>query len=209
MLLNILKAFLIGICASVPLGPTAIFILQVSLGKGRRAGFFTGLGATTIDTLYSAVAVFALAAVSEFIDSHETLILIAGGAVVALVGVSVIFKDPFRKFEPGGGTSGPSVRSYLQSVALALSNPAAIFVMLTLFTFFGVDVSENDMKVAPVIMAVAAGSASYWFVFSYLFGKIRKHVKLGLLVWLNRIMGVAITIIGISLFAEGLVKHFF
>ncbi len=209
MLLNILKAFLIGICASVPLGPTAIFILQVSLGKGRRAGFFTGLGATTIDTLYSAVAVFALAAVSEFIDSHETLILVAGGAVVALVGVSVIFKDPFRRLEPGSGTAGSSVRSYLQSVALALSNPAAIFVMLTLFTFFGVDVSENDMKVAPVIMAVAAGSASYWFVFSYLFGKIRKHVKLGLLVWLNRIMGVAITIIGISLFAEGLVKHFF
>jgi threonine/homoserine/homoserine lactone efflux protein len=208
MLLNILKAFLIGICASAPLGPTAIFILQVSLGKGHRTGFLTGLGATTVDTLYSAVAVFALAAVSGFIDSHEVLILIAGGLVVALVGVSVVFKDPFRRLEPGRDTDHP-LKDYLQAVALALSNPASVFVMLTLFAFFGVDVSGHDMRVAPVIMAVAAGSASYWFMFSSVFGRIRKHVKLGVLVWLNRIAGVAIAIIGISLFAEGCIKLFF
>ena len=61
MLLDILKAFLVGLCASAPLGPMAILVLQKSLSGGHRAGFFTGLGATFTDTLYSVIAIFALA----------------------------------------------------------------------------------------------------------------------------------------------------
>lgn len=96
MLVNVLKAFLIGICASVPLGPVAIYVLQVSLSKGHKPGFLTGLGATTIDTLYAVVAVFALAFAERFIETHKVLIFILGGLIVALVGASIVFKDPFR-----------------------------------------------------------------------------------------------------------------
>ena len=53
MIVDVLKAFAIGICASAPLGPAAILVLQKSLSYGHRAGFYTGLGATTIDTTYA------------------------------------------------------------------------------------------------------------------------------------------------------------
>ena len=49
-LLNIIKGFIIGICASVPIGPIAIFVIQQSLSKGHKAGFVTGMGATIVDT---------------------------------------------------------------------------------------------------------------------------------------------------------------
>ena len=51
MLFDVLKGFLTGICASVPLGPIAIFVIQKSLSDGHRSGFLTGLGATTVDTI--------------------------------------------------------------------------------------------------------------------------------------------------------------
>ena len=207
MLLNILKAFLIGICASAPLGPTAIFILQTSLTKGHKPGFLTGLGATTMDTIYATASIFALAFAESFLENHKILILIAGGLIVALVGASVVFNDPFRTLKPGDNPSY-SIRDYLRAVALALSNPTAIVVMFTLFAFFGVSVSEQAFSVAPIILAVAAGSASYWFCFSGLFGHLRHNFKLATLVWVNRIAGVVVMIVGIALLAEGCMKQF-
>lgn len=205
MLINLLKAFLIGICASAPMGPTAIFILQVTLGKGRKPGFIASLGSTTMDTIYSAAAVFALAVVSNFIEGHQNLILIAGGLIVAAVGYSVAFRDPFRKLEPEEEAGG-SVRDYLRAVALALSNPSAIFVMLALFAFFDVDVSAHNFSVAPIVLAVCAGTIAWWTFFTALFGSIRKKFKIGILIWINRIAGCVICLIGLVLVVKGLIN---
>lgn len=57
MLLDILKGFIIGICASVPLGPIAILVIQKSLSDGHKAGFFAGLGACLVDTIFAVIAV--------------------------------------------------------------------------------------------------------------------------------------------------------
>ena len=62
MFLNILKGFIIGVCASAPLGPIAILVIQTTLNKGHRAGFVTGMGACLVDTLFAVIAIFALAA---------------------------------------------------------------------------------------------------------------------------------------------------
>lgn len=208
MFLNILKAFLIGICASAPLGPVAIYVLQVSLSKGHKPGFLTGLGATTIDTVYATVAVFALAIAESFFEAHKVLILIAGGVIVAAVGAGIVFKDPFRKLK-GGDNPSYSIKDYLQALALGVSNPAAIFIMLTLFAFFGVSVEEHDFRISPLILAVSAGSATYWFAFSGFLGKIRRNFRLSTLVWINRVAGIVVMLVGIALLAEGCMRQFF
>lgn len=207
MLVNIIKAFLIGICASIPLGPVAIYVMKVSLSKGHKPGFFTGLGATTIDTLYAIIAIFALAFVEGFFQSHRTIIFIAGGLVIALVGASIVFKDPFRKLRQDENPTY-SLKDYGQAVALGLSNPAAIFVMLTLFAFFGVSIEEHDFTIAPLILAVSLGSATYWFTFSGVLGKLRHNFKISTLIWINRVAGIVVMIIGLALLAEGCMKQF-
>ena len=207
MFLNILKAFLIGICASVPLGPVGIYVIQVSLGKGHKPGFITALGATTVDTIYSIVAIFALAIAESFIETNKTVILIAGGLIIALLGAATIFKDPFRKLNTDQ-TPKYSVKDYVRSVLMGFSNPAAIFVMLALFAFFGIRIEEHDFKIAPLILSLALGSAAYWFAFSGIFAHLRHNFKLGTLVWINRIAGIAIMIVGIALLSEGMMKCF-
>ncbi len=76
MLIDILKGFIIGICASVPLGPIAILVIQKSLSEGQKSGFLAGLGACLVDTLFAVIAIFALAIAERFIESYSTLIMV-------------------------------------------------------------------------------------------------------------------------------------
>lgn len=209
MLLQILKAFIIGICASVPLGPIAILVLQKSLSYGHRAGFVTGLGATTMDTAYAAISIFALAIAQEFIDAHQLWIFLVGGLIVASVGFSMTFKDPFRKMKPGDSERGPSIKDYLQAVVMTLSNPGAIFVMFALFAFFNVDVSTQNVDVFPILLAVALGSMFYWYLFSMAFGRWRRAFRMSTIMWLNRVAGIVLMIIGLALSVDGLFELVF
>ncbi len=56
MLIDILKSYLIGICAAAPLGPIAILVLQKTLHYGHRGGFTSALGSTLVDTTYAGEA---------------------------------------------------------------------------------------------------------------------------------------------------------
>ena len=209
MIVDVLKAFAIGICASAPLGPAAILVLQKSLSYGHRAGFYTGLGATTIDTTYATLSIFALAWTQDFINTYEYTIYLIGGPIVALLGASMAFKDPFRKLKNRNPSRGASIKDYAEAVLTALSNPGAAFVMFALFAFFNVNAGRSGFSVLPIILGVAAGSMAYWFTFSYIFSKIRNVIKMSALVWLSRIAGIIVMIIGIALLGEGTFQLFF
>ena len=209
MIVDVLKAFAIGICASAPLGPAAILVLQKSLSYGHRAGFYTGLGATTIDTTYATLSIFALAWTQDFINTYEYTIYLIGGPIVALLGASMAFKDPFRKLKNGNPSRGASIKDYAEAVLTALSNPGAAFVMFALFAFFNVNAGRSGFSVLPIILGVAAGSMAYWFTFSHIFSKIRNVIKMSALVWLSRIAGIIVMIIGIALLGEGTFQLFF
>ena len=209
MIVDVLKAFAIGICASAPLGPAAILVLQKSLSYGHRAGFYTGLGATTIDTTYATLSIFALAWTQDFINTYEYTIYLIGGLIVALLGAAMAFKDPFRKLKNGDPSRGASIKDYAEAVLTALSNPGAAFVMFALFAFFNVNAGRSGFSVLPIILGVAGGSMAYWVAFSYICSKIRNVIKMSALVWLSRIAGIIVMIIGIALLGEGTFQLFF
>ena len=209
MMLDILKGLLIGICASVPLGPIAILVLQKSLSEGHRAGFMAGLGACLVDTLYAVIAMFALAFAESFIEDHRILIMVGGGIIVVLLGCSMAFKDPFRKMKEEHQTPSYFLKDFFQAVIMGISNPGAIFVIFALFAFFGIQLEPHDFRVAPILLSLSGGSALYWFLFSWAFSRFRKNFKLSTLLWLNRAAGVIVIIIGIALVAEGVLDILF
>ena len=209
MLVDMLKGFLVGMCASAPIGPIAILVVQKSLSKGHMPGFVSGLGATVSDTLYAFIAIFALAIVQEFIHTHQNIILIVGGIVVAILGVSMSFSDPFRKMKKGGGST-VSLTDFMQALVMGISNPGAVFVILALFAFFGLaDDAPHNWSVMPIILSVSAGSAFYWFCVTWLLSHFRRNFQMRTILWINRIAGAVIIIIGIALLGEGLFNVFF
>lgn len=209
MLVDMLKGFLVGVCASAPVGPIAILVVQKSLSKGHKAGFVSGLGASVVDTIYAVIAIFALAFAQRFIDDHHNLILLAGGAVLAIVGLNMAFSDPFRKMKADGSHT-VSPKDFGQAVAMGLSNPMAIFVMFTLFAFFGLaNEAPHTWRVAPIILSVSAGSVTYWFSMSWLLSRFRKSFRMNTILWISRTTGAIVVIIGIALFGQGLFNVIF
>ncbi len=209
MITEIVKAFLVGVCASVPVGPIAIFVVQKSLSQGHKAGFIAGLGASVVDTIFAIIAIFALAFAQAFIDQHRSIILLAGGVVLIVLGISMAFSDPFRKIK-GEGSSSVSPKDFGKSVAMGLSNPMAIFVLFTLFAFFGLtDQAPHTWKVAPIILSVSAGTVVYWFGLSWLISRFRKRFKMRTILWISRVTGAIVVIIGIALLGQGLFNVLF
>lgn len=209
MVVEMLKGFLVGMCASAPIGPIAILVVQKSLSKGHMAGFVSGLGASVVDTFYAFIAIFALAFAQKLIDAHQNLILLAGGVVLAIVGLTMAFSNPFRKMK-SDGESTVSPKDFGQAVAMGISNPMAIFVMFTLFAFFGLaDSAPHNWRVTPIILSVSAGSVTYWFTVSWLLSRFRKNFRMSTILWISRITGAIIVIIGIALLGQGLVNVFF
>ncbi len=211
MFLDILKGFAIGICASAPIGPIAILVIQKSLSKGHKAGFITGMGACVVDTVFSIIAIFALAAAERLINENRELILLAGGLVVTILGWCMSTSDPFRKIKATENSRSPiSVKDFLQAIAMGLSNPGAIFVIFALFAFFGIGpLDRSDWRVAPVILSVSLGATFYWFVTTWLLSHFRKRFRLRTIIWINRITGAIIIVIGIVLIGEGLFRLIF
>jgi threonine/homoserine/homoserine lactone efflux protein len=209
MFINILKAFVVGFAASIPVGPVAILVVQKTLSKGNFAGFITGLGASVVDTLYAFIAIFALAFAQRFIEEHQNAILLVGGIVLAIVGLTMAFSDPFRKLKDDGDSS-VSPKDFGQAVAMGLSNPMAVFVMFTLFAFFGLaNDAPHNWRVTPIILSVSAGSVTYWFSMSWLLSRFRKNFRMRTILWISRITGAIIVIIGIALLGQGLFNVIF
>lgn len=208
-MLDILKGFMIGICASAPIGPIAILVIQKSLTKGHRAGFITGLGACLVDTVFAVIAIFALAFAQSFIEQNRELILLVGGLIVTILGWRMTVADPFRKMKTDSSSS-VSIKDFLQAIMMGFSNPGAIFVIFALFAFFGIGADDpKNWKVYPIILAVSAGAAAYWFGVTWLLSHFRKKFKMQTIVWINRITGAIIVIIGISLIGEWLFRVIF
>ncbi len=203
MLIDMLKGFLVGICASAPIGPIAILVVQKSLSMGHKAGFVSGLGASVVDTFYASIAIFALAFAQRFLEDHRVIILIAGGVVLAVLGLSMALKDPFRKMKSDGTSVSP--KDFGKAVMMALSNPGAIFVMLALFAFFGIaNKSPHDWRVMPIILSVSAGSVTYWFSMSWALSRFRNKFQMNTILWISRVTGALIVIIGTALLGKGL-----
>ena len=103
-----------------------------------------------------------------------------------------------------------SPKDFGQAVAMGLSNPMAVFVMFTLFAFFGLaDDAPHNWSVAPILISVSLGSVTYWFCISWLLSRFRSTFKMRTILWISRITGAIIVIIGIALLGQGLFNVLF
>lgn len=204
MVYDLLKALLIGICASAPIGPVVIYVMQITLTRNLRAGFATGIGSAIIDTLYAAVALFAVSLVQDVILAHQAWIMLLGGLLIIYVGAGMYFKDPMRN--AGKPISASSYFGYaIQSAGCALANPGALAFMFALVAIFAVDMEEMKAPVWGMVLMVFLGALSFWFCFSWFINHLRKKIDKSLIYKLSKVTGVLVMVIGVFLVARGVI----
>jgi threonine/homoserine/homoserine lactone efflux protein len=191
----LIKGLVLGFVSSIPLGPIGIICIQRTLGKGRLAGFVSGLGAATADTFLAIIAGLGLSFIIDFI-THLRLV---GGILVMLIGLQIFFKSPVKQVRERRLKKNNLWTDYLSVLILTLSNPLAIFLFIAIFTGLNlVNGSQNFFSHLSIFVGIFCGASSWWFVLSSLVSTYRSKFRLKYLWWLNKITGLIIFLFGLT-----------
>ncbi len=191
------RGFIIGLLASIPLGPIGVLCIQRTLSKNHKSGFVSGLGAATADTIFATIAFFSLAVVMGFIETHLTMVKVIGGMCVIIVGMKIFFSNPVVQIRRNRAGKTNLWQDYISVFFLTLANPAFILVLLTLFAAFGVSEAViGEFNGGILVAGVFAGAASWWFLLTFVVSLFRNKFRPRHLLWMNRIAGVVIVVLG-------------
>jgi len=196
---TILQGFLIGLCTSVPVGPIAILCIQRTLQKGRKYGFYSGMGAASSDFVYALLALFGISFVMDFINQHEFLIQFVGSVLIMAFGVVIFFQNPTKNISKKAEKEGASyLQEYITAFALTITNPLMIFLFLGLYARmeFLVD-SAGWWEDCFGMLAVLAGSTTWWFTLTLLASIFHNKFNIRGLWILNKITGTLIFVIAL------------
>ncbi|CAG0956174.1 hypothetical protein ARNL5_00524 [Anaerolineae bacterium] len=195
-----LKGLIIGFAMAVPIGPLGVLCIRKTLTEGRGRGMVIGLGAATVDALYSAIAAFGLTVVLDVIEGQAFWVRLVGGVLLLVLGIRTLkakrTTDPSQFFESRGLWG-----IYLSSLVLALTNPLSIFAFIAVFAMLGLGQEHGVAEAILLVLGVFVGS-NLWFqslgtVATLFYGKITA----GGMRWVSRVAGILIIVSGIVLFA--------
>ena len=211
-MLNFIKAILIGLGASIPLGPLGIMCIQKTLSKGRWAGFAVGLGSTVADIFYASIALFSVTFINEFLDRNSSWVMLIGGIVIFLIGLQIALKNPIKDLRKpnSGAIKTRHAQEALRGFLMTITNPGALVLMFGLFAFVRLDMSDaTTYSVLLVLAGIFPGTAGWWFLLSSGINLFRKRFRLHQMLIINRVSGILIALIGLASVVEGLAQLVF
>ena len=195
---------MVGCMASMPPGPTAILCIQRNISKGVRSGITTGLGIATCDTFYASIAFLSLSFVTGFIENNMLLIKCIAGVFIAAFGVNIFLKKAHTQLRRNRGERDrASWKDFASGFLMSFANPTYILVHVALIAtvksmgFY--DTDGNALTNASMVLGIFAGCSGWWIGISSLLKVVRKYFRPRHMLWINRISGIIITLIGVAL----------
>ena len=208
MLANFIKAIIVGLGASIPLGPLGIMCIQKTISKGRNSGFSIGLGSSLADVFYATIALFSLSFINDFIEQNRSWVMRIGGIIIFFIGLNIAVSNPVRQLrQPKKNNGSKHAQEILQGFAVTISNPGHLYCCLV-FALVGINIGEQYTRYSVVVIlaGIFLGTTSWWFLLSTGINIFRRRFRLRQLLWINRISGTLIALLGLISAAEGLFR---
>ncbi|BDX38267.1 hypothetical protein CYCD_16220 [Tenuifilaceae bacterium CYCD] len=198
MILSLLiKGIIIGLIASIPLGPIGVICIQRTINKGRISGFFSGLGAATADTIFAAIAGFSLSYIINFIEERQIIIESIGGVVVILLGLKTFYTNPVSQLKRHKKKKNKLIEDFVSVLLLTSTNPFSIFLFVALFAAAGIVHHNSSLALSSIaLVGVFLGGSLWWYTLSSLVNLFRHKFRLKQLWWINKIAGSVIILLG-------------
>lgn len=191
-----LKGLILGLSVAAPVGPIGLLCIQRTLNKGRKSGFFSGLGAATADATYGLIAAFGLTVISNFLLKNQTLIRLVGGMFLIYLGGKTFLLTPAN--EAAKSEEGKSILDdYLSTLFLTITNPMTILSFLAIFAGLGLSNTNSSLLSATMVLGVFLGSALWWLILSSSVNWLRYKIGNKVLKYINMISGGIIIVFGI------------
>ena len=208
MIIDFFKGFIVGLLASIPLGPIGVICIQRTLSKGRFSGFISGMGATMVDVIFAAISLLSLSVVQVLLEEYRNVVMIAGGVIVALFGVKLFLSTPIkqmRRLQEGGRSF---LTDFSSTMLMTITNPGAFFLILGLFAFAGINTSDSATLdyIAVTLLGVFTGGGLWWYSRSTGINLFRNKIRLRQMILINKVAGIIVIAIGFCYLVEGVYK---
>ncbi|MDE6386952.1 MAG: LysE family transporter [Lachnospiraceae bacterium] len=191
----VVRGILIGLIFGVPAGAIGALTIQRTLERGFTAGLLTGAGSSAADLLYSAVGIFGIAIVSDFLTEYQKAFQAVGGAFIVLLGISILRKK--ERASKVQETKGNLVFCFLSSFGTAVMNPATILSFMVAFAAFEINGNVSAAEGTGLVLGILAGTLGWWIVLSGGVSLFRERITDQIYKWLNRILGSFMLLFGI------------
>lgn len=204
------RGIAIGLIISAPMGPVGMLCIQRTLDKGRRAGFYTGIGAAISDLFYSLLTGFGLSFIEEFLERNQNVIQLVGSAVLIAFGVYLFRRNPSRGLKKPAEEHFSAKKSILGGFLFTFSNPLILFLIIGLFARFNFLLPEFKLyQYFTGFIFIFVGALLWWWLITFSVDKVRSHFNIRSMWLINRIIGIIIfifAIVGIFTATSSLVK---
>lgn len=197
---SFVRSIMVGVAASITVGPVAVLCIQRTLTKSRRAGIISGLGVACADTLMAVVAYFFYSILQGQIEQYNVLLRIVGGIFVVAVGVYLFLQNPIPQIKRNrAGQKSSGWQDFISVFGLTLAN--FIMVVPYLLAFFAVFNLSSDTELTGVTEIIKgcsvaagffAGSAAWWVMIAFVFSLLRSKFKPRHMLTLNHGAGILI-----------------
>lgn len=190
------RGLAIGLLISAPMGPVGILCIQRTLDKGRKTGFYTGVGASISDIIYCLLTGFGLSFIEDFLRENEAVIQLVGSAVLIAFAVYMFRKNPSQNLKkPNVPAPVNTQKDVLGGFLFTFSNPLILFLIIGLFArfnFLGSGLQPYHYVIGYV--SIGAGALGWWWFISTAIDKVRAHFNLRSMWLINKIIGIVILI---------------
>ncbi len=198
----VVRGLIVGVVVSAPMGPVGLLTVRRTLNKGRWYGFVTGLGAAFSDIIYALVAGLGMSIVLDFVSNPRVMrwLQLVSSVMLFVFGYLTFRADPQRRMRPSANERGTLVRNAFTGFAITISNPLVVFLFLILFARFSFIVPGHRIEQAAGYASVFLGSLLWWYCLTSGVSKVRERFEYGGIVWINRIVGVAVMVVSLLAF---------
>ncbi|OPX65488.1 MULTISPECIES: LysE family translocator [unclassified Methanoregula] len=187
-----LQGMIIGFSIAAPVGPISLVCIHRTINGGRLHGICSGLGVATSDSFYAAIVFLGMTAVSGFILAYQTAFRFIAGIALVCAGI-LVFRSVPAAVRNDSGDPDSYFRDYLSLFAVAVANPFAIIVFMTILPGFGIVAHGTTLiAAAPFVAGVFTGSSVWWIILCGSLGSIRSRLSTDNLVWINKASGTLI-----------------
>lgn len=203
-MLIFVKSMVIGLCIAAPVGPIGLLCIQRSLMLGWRAGFATGLGAATADSIYGFVGALGITAIIATLISFKPWLCMFGGMFLAYIGYQTIRSK--GNTTAMAGERANMFKAYSTTLFLTLSNPMTILSFIAIFAALsdGMASDQNSQhSVLPMVTGIFLGSAVWWLGLSGFSSFFKARIAQSKLKLINYLSGATITLLGAYQVATG------
>jgi threonine/homoserine/homoserine lactone efflux protein len=207
---HFLSGILVGLTFAVLLGPAFFALIQTSIQRGFRSGFFLALGIFTSDLIALSLAYFGA---TQFLgsDPRDNLVFsIVGGIILIIFGTYTFTRKGVKHDEVQENGGKNNIKKpylyFIKGFVLNGANPGMWFLWITIVVSISAKYGvEHKVQILEFLAGILLTIFSTDILKCFISHRIKHHINANVLTWMNRLVGVILIGIGTYLIMNVLV----